>query len=549
MDGADFLEMLLAKSEQWLAARVRRCAREQWLAGYRALGEPARRAAVARLSRVLLDSLASCPDATGSLPVTTAQPLEAFVREELQRCRELGYSLPTALKVATCYRQAYLDLVRSVVAPDSRRLHYRRLFEQLFDCLEAALCHQWSAAVPSAADVAAAEGATGGALQAERGGAALAPAKRFFHAAIDALSAHVAILAADGMIIAVNRAWRRFAAENGYPGSRCGLGENYLDVCDAASGDDAGIARQVARGIRELAAGRSDEFHLKYPCHGPGEQRWFQVRAARAEGETVRVAVAHENITEVMRAEEEIVSLNQELEERVRRRTFQLEVSNKELEGFCYSVSHDLRSHLARLEGYGRGLFEDCPEILVGQARFYVERICRISIELRQLIDALLELSRLARCEIELQPVNLSNLVRTVAEQLQREQPQRRARFTIAPEVVTQGDPALLKTVIVHLLDNAWKFTRHCAVAEITFGLLHRHGMATYYVSDNGVGFDMKYAGRLFQPFYRLHSPAEFAGAGIGLATVQRIIQRHGGIVWAEGEVGRGASVYFILRG
>lgn len=372
--------------------------------------------------------------------------------------------------------------------------------------------------------------------------------ERFFHATIDSLSAPVAILNGDGDIVTVNRAWRKFADENGCRHPNHFIGDNYLGLCDNVKGKDAVTASAVARGIREVTAGRIDEFHLEYPCHGPGEQRWFQVRATRLEnGSRGRVAVVHENISEVKKAQEEILSLNRSLEERIRLRTQQLECSNRELEGFCYAVSHDLRSHLARLEGLGRGLVEDCSAGLDNQARHYAERICRISMDLRRAIDSLLDLSRLARCELGNEAVDLSEVAARVAEELQRSQPLRRVSFSVEPGVIVRGDPQLLETVVRHLMGNAWKFTSRRKDAEIAFGSTMLHGMKTCFVRDNGVGFDMRYAGCLFQPFQRLHGPAEFDGAGIGLATVQRVIQRHGGRIWAEGERGEGAVFFFTF--
>ncbi|AJY71908.1 histidine kinase [Geobacter sulfurreducens] len=372
--------------------------------------------------------------------------------------------------------------------------------------------------------------------------------ERFFHATIDSLTAPVAILNGEGDIVTVNRAWRKFADENGGLHPNHFIGYNYLGLCDNVKGDDAVTASAVARGIRELIAGRINEFHVDYPCHSPDEQRWFQVRVTRLEnGSRGRVAVVHENISEVKKAQEEILSLNRSLEERIRHRTQQLECSNRELEGFCYAVSHDLRSHLARLEGLGRGLLEDCFAGLDNQARHYAERICRISMDLRRAIDSLLDLSRLARCELSNVTVDLSGVAERVAEELHQLQPLRRVSFSLEPGVIVRGDPQLLETVMRHLMGNAWKFTSRREDAEIAFGSTMLHGMKTCFVRDNGVGFDMRYAATLFQPFQRLHGPAEFDGAGIGLATVQRIIQRHGGRIWAEGESGKGAVFFFVF--
>lgn len=372
--------------------------------------------------------------------------------------------------------------------------------------------------------------------------------ERTISSLMDALSTHIAILSRDGTIVKVNRAWRRFADANGYRGEAYGVGDNYLRVCEQAAGEDAESAMAAARGIREVFAGHRDEFYLEYPCHGPDVKRWFQLRATRLEGVGPGyVVTAHENITEVKRAGEEVQFLNMDLERRVMQRTSQLEASTGELENFCYAVSHDLRAPLARLEGFSRGLFEDCAGQLDSQGKFYVERICRISIDLRRLIDTLLDLSRLTRREISKKQVSLSGIARMVIEELRREQPLRRVDVVIAPEVEANGDPDLLMVVLENLLGNAWKYTEKRQDAMIEFGVTRKYGQAVYFVRDNGAGFDMKYSGKLFGPFQRLHSPVEFTGIGLGLATSRRIIQRHGGRIWAEGETEKGAVFYFTL--
>lgn len=225
----------------------------------------------------------------------------------------------------------------------------------------------------------------------------------------------------------------------------------------------------------------------------------------------------------------------------------QLKAVNKELEAFSYSVSHDLRAPLRHIDGFSQALSEEYAGAFDDKGKNYLRRMRGASQRMGELIDDLLRLSRVTRAEMRHERVSLSDLARTVAEELQKTEPDRRVEWAIAPRLAAEGDRPLLRVALENLLGNAWKFTRNRPGAKIEFGMIRREGRSAYFVRDDGAGFDMAYAGKLFSPFQRLHREEEFPGTGIGLATVQRIVHRHGGRIWAEGAVGRGATVFFTL--
>jgi two-component system sensor histidine kinase/response regulator len=225
----------------------------------------------------------------------------------------------------------------------------------------------------------------------------------------------------------------------------------------------------------------------------------------------------------------------------------ELEHKNRELESFSYAVSHDLRAPLRRIDSFSRAVLESQGKRLDDEGRKFLSRVREASQQMSQLIDDVLYLSRVTRTELRDQEVDLSEVAELVVSRLQEGQPNRPVEVKIRPGVVVTGDGQLLKIALENLLQNAWKFTGKQAEPRIEFGVIQTSGEPTYFIRDNGAGFEMMYAARLFGPFQRLHSQQEFPGSGIGLATVQRIIHRHGGKVWAEGLVGQGATFYFTL--
>lgn len=289
-----------------------------------------------------------------------------------------------------------------------------------------------------------------------------------------------------------------------------------------------------------------------HQCRAPREWQAIEIEFATQIASHLGVALQHAElladlqaeVQERQQAEQAVQSLNQGLQ----RAIIELQAVNKELEAFSYSVSHDLRAPLRSIDGFSQALLEDCHDQLSANGQDYLRRIRAATQRMGQLIDDLLNLSRVTRSEMYLEPVDLSLLASSICTELQQSQPERQVEFVIQTGLLAQGDIRLLRVLLVNLLNNAWKFTSKHTQARIEFRVSKSEsGVPVYFVRDDGAGFDMTYTHKLFGPFQRLHNMRDFPGNGIGLATVQRIVHRHGGRVWAEGEVERGATFYFTL--
>jgi signal transduction histidine kinase len=279
----------------------------------------------------------------------------------------------------------------------------------------------------------------------------------------------------------------------------------------------------------------------------------YSVRAAMTHGHdetSALIRTFNEMLAQIQGRDAALRESASLLERRVEERTRELAAANQELEAFSYSVSHDLRAPLRAIDGFSKALLEDYPgQVLDEQGRHYLERIRAGTQRMAELIDALLHLARVTRAELVRRPVDVSRLAHAVAAELARRDPSRTVEVRIEEGLMTEADVHLVTIVLENLMGNAWKFTSRRAGARIEVGGAAVDGTRAYYVRDNGAGFDMQYADRLFGVFQRLHAASEFQGTGIGLATVHRIIVRHGGRIWAESTVGQGATFYFTLGG
>jgi PAS domain S-box-containing protein len=299
---------------------------------------------------------------------------------------------------------------------------------------------------------------------------------------------------------------------------------------------------------RLLAGGEPSTFEMPL-LTATGEERYivWQNNPITENGRVTGTISFGVDITARRRMEEAMRMLNEQLERRVEERTAELAAANRELESFAYSVSHDLRAPLRAIDGFTQALVEDYGEKLDGRALDYCTRVRRAALRMGQLIDDLLVLSRITRAEVRFEDVDLSALATDILAQLREREPARKVHAHVQAGLRAHGDVGLLRILFENLLDNAWKYTRKTPEPDIEVGARWENNRQVFFVRDNGAGFDMAYAGKLFAPFQRLHTAQEYVGTGIGLATVQRIVARHGGRVSVSAQVDKGAVFEFVL--
>ncbi len=379
---------------------------------------------------------------------------------------------------------------------------------------------------------------------------ALRESEERFRRAIADAPYPVMLHAEDGEVLTVNQAWTEIT---GYALADI---PTMADWTEKAYGERKGSVRADIDRLYDLDRAL-DEGEYTVTCRDGSERVWDFSSAPLPPlpgGRRVVISMAAD-VTQRKEAEAEVRQLAAELEERVRRRTVELAAANRELEAFAYSVSHDLRAPLRSMDGFSEALLDEYAEALDETGRDYLGRIRAGAQRMSTLIDDLLTLSRATRAEMRHETVDLSAETQAILTHLHETEPDREVETDVQDGLTVEGDPRLLGQVMQNLLENAWKFTRPAGPARITFRRLSDEeaqaagadGRPVFAVEDNGVGFDPTYAHKLFRVFQRLHGREEFPGTGVGLATVQRIVHRHGGQVWAEGRPGQGAAFYFTL--
>ena len=456
--------------------------------------------------------------------------LQAESLEEMRRW-------PFLRQVAPAYRRAFVRLQRRVLAGNSGMLEFEAVGIAGKHCwleIHAAPLYDASGAISALLGIA--RDVTERRMARE----ALAAERNLLRTVIDNLPDRIRVKDRDLRFILGNEAWLKVRA----PGRRDVIGLSNFDLLPA---DVAG--RNNAEDREVLATGHAS--NPREVMDGPPDDpRWFvTIKAPLRDtaGNTTGVVVISRDVTDFKRRSLEVEKLNAVLEARVAERTAQLTTTNEELEAFASSVSHDLRAPLRHIDGLAAALLEDYVEKLDAPGQDYLARIRAAAVRMASLIEDLLRLSRVTRAELKVAETDLSEIARSIVDDLRREHPQRVVNVRIAPDLHAQADPGMLRSALENLIQNAWKFTGHRPMASIEFGVRTRDGIRTYYVRDDGAGFDMAHAGRLFDAFQRLHSEQEFPGTGIGLATVRRVMRRHGGDAWAESVVGKGATFFFTL--
>lgn len=456
--------------------------------------------------------------------------LQAESLEEMRRW-------PFLRQVAPAYRRAFVRLQHRILAGESGMLEFEAIGIAGKRCwleIHAAPLYDASGAITALL------GISRDVTERRMAREALATERNLLRTVIDNLPDRIRVKGPDLRYMLANEAWRAARVKQGY--NIIGL-TNY----DLMAFEKAADFEQEDREV--MATGQSSR-PREVMDGTPEDAQWFittKTPLRDAAGKVVGVVGISRDVTDFKRRSLEVEKLNAVLEARVAERTAQLTTTNEELEAFASSVSHDLRAPLRHIDGLAAALVEDYADRLDAPGRDYLGRIRAAAVRMAGLIEDLLRLSRVTRAELKVADTDLSEIARSIVDDLRREHPHRLVNVRIAPDLRAHADPGMLRSALVNLLQNAWKFTGHKAMANIEFGVRTRDGIRTYFVRDDGAGFDMAHAGRLFDAFQRLHSEQEFPGTGIGLATVRRVMRRHGGDAWAESAVGKGATFFFTL--
>lgn len=456
--------------------------------------------------------------------------LQADSLEEMRRW-------PFLRQVAPTYRRAFVRLQRRILAGESGMLE--------FEAIGIAGKHCWLEihAAPlydASGTITALLGISRDVTERRMAREALATERNLLRTVIDNLPDRIRVKGPDLRYILANEAWRKARVEKG----RDIIG---LTNFDLMSRDKAARFEAEDREVMESGQISRPREVMDGP---PDAAQWFittKMPLRDTSGQVVGVVGISRDVTDFKRRSLEVEKLNAVLEARVAERTAQLTTTNEELEAFASSVSHDLRAPLRHIDGLAAALLEDYAEKLDASGQGYLTRIRAAAVRMASLIEDLLRLSRVTRAELKIAETDLSEIARSIIDDLRREHPQRVVNVRITPDLRAQADPGMLRSALANLIHNAWKFTGNRPLATIEFGVRTRDGIRTYFVRDDGAGFDMNHAGRLFDAFQRLHSEQEFPGTGIGLATVRRVMRRHGGDAWAESAVGKGATFFFTL--
>ena len=516
---------IIAGSEEWLMERVLQYARQYGYSAYTSTLSEAWRASIAGLSIPIIAALRTDEQIQ---PLRAdrdfaADPVARFGVEEAKKHRERGVTFTLFLGLMKYYRRAYIDLLLQTGYPPAEAAASRERLDNFFDRMELGFSSEWFKL-----------NQTELIRELQQTNLQITSEKNKYLTIFESLPNPVLFVSRENRVVNLNHAAISLFYETALAGSY------YY------SGVDLDPPQPLAYDIKSFADGTVTSLRLeKEVSTNEGKRQYIVIiqRVLDVSGKFNGTVVILNDITHLRLLEEEIELLNTDLAERA----FQLEYVNRDLEAFNYSVSHDLRSPLTGISGYCQLLLGAPGEHIHNECKGYIQEINKLCNRMNQFITVMLEFSRLSRANVRREQVDLSTMAEAISDNLRHEDPDRDVEVVIAAGVSASGDPQLLRVVLENLLGNAWKYTAKKKDARIEFGAIEQEGEVVYFVRDNGVGFDPAQADKLFIPFQRLHDSQEYRGVGVGLASVERIVARHGGRIWAEGLPEKGATLYFTL--